>query len=138
MGEPSALVRITGIRGSIGNLGGYAQIGTPRFMQLWAGSAWGWDANGNQNCQADLDWLSSGGLGLSFHFTSHQLDYPCEGRACAFANGDEVSLTVATILFVTFYKMEFRFCSRRNSGWKVGLGLGLQGSVWKVLNTRRW
>jgi len=139
MGDPTALVHINGIQGNIGNIGGYAQIGTPAFIKLWAGRVWGWDGNDNQHCQADLDWYSSGGLGLSFHFMSHRLAYRCE-RNCAFANGDEVSLTVATIFFVTFYKMDFRFCTLRSSGWKLGfgLGLGVQGSVWKVLNTRPW
>lgn len=140
MADLSARVRITGLQGSIASLGGYAQIGSRRPIELWAGSAWGWDGNGLPHCQADLDWNSSGGFGLSFHFTSHRLTYRCDNRGCAFTNGHEVSLTVATIFFVTLYKMDFRFCTRRTSGWKVGLGLGLglQGSVWKVVNTRRW
>lgn len=139
MADPSALVRITGLQGNILSAGGYAQIGAPAFIRLWDGSAWGWDGNGNQHCQADLDWQDSGGLGFSFHFTSHQLDYHCEAQ-CAFRDGAEVTLSIATIFFVTVYKMTFRFCTTRTSGWKLGLGLGLgyAGSVWKVRNTRPW
>ena len=140
MANLSARVRITGLQGSIGSVGGYAQVFDPPLVELWSGKAWGWDEHGQRACQADLEWTSAGGIGLSFHFLSHRLTYDCENRDCAFSDGDSVRLTVWTILFVTIGKMDFSFCDFRSSSWKIGLGLGLgvNGSEWRVRNTRKW
>ncbi len=141
MANLSARVRITGLQGNIGPVGGYAQIGSgPKPVRLWSGRAWGWDENGHQACQAELDWKSSGGFGFSFHFLSNRLTYNCENKDCAFANNDRVTLSVGTILFVTVSKVDFYFCDHRSSGWKIGLGLGLgiQGSEWRIQNVRPW
>lgn len=127
-----ARVRIMGVQANITSVGGYNQL-------LSDGSAWGKDEDGNDECEADLNFGDSGGVGVSFHWASKELTYDCENVDCAFANGNIVQLTVATIVFITIYKMDFGFCESRTSGWKLGLGLGLgyQGCAWAIANVRR-
>lgn len=120
------------MQANITSVGGYNRL-------LSSGSAWGKDEDGNDECVADLTFGDSGGVGVSFHWTSKELTYDCDRVECAFDNGNQVRLKVATIIFVTIYKMDFGFCRSKTSGWKVGLGLGLgiQGCTWSIANVRR-
>lgn len=126
----SARVRLQGISLSLAVAGGY--------NGLRSGIAEGKDENGQPQCTAELHPASIGGVGLGFHWVSHDLRYTCDNKDCAFEDGNTVELTIVTIVFITIYKMQFNFCQTRDSGWKLGLGLGLgaQGAVWTITNTR--
>lgn len=126
----SARVRLQGLAASVVVGGGY--------NGLRGGVANGKDEHGQPQCVADLHPTSVGGVGLGFHWVSHDLPYVCDSRDCAFEDGETVRLKVVTLVFVTVYKMDFQFCETKSSGWKLGLGLGLgvQGAVWTIANTR--
>lgn len=59
----TAKVRILGVQANITSVGGYNRL-------LSSGSAWGKDEDGNDECVADLTFGDSGGVGVSFHWTS--------------------------------------------------------------------
>jgi hypothetical protein len=137
MAVRKAKIEIWGIAGSLGLLGAYAQLWN---WPLWDGHAWGRDPQGDKECQADLEWFSTGGFGLSYHRLGGSANFDCADVDCAFKNGDEVTLTVVTLLFFTIHKVECAFCTTVSAGWQAsfGVGLGYQGAVWKIRNTRPW
>jgi hypothetical protein len=109
--------------------------GHNRFLQY--GAVVGFD-DGRSVCSAELKPRESGGFGAAIHFLSNVVEFGCEDVDCAFKDGDEVRMSVATIVFLTINRMVFDFCEERQStlGIGIGLGLGLQGSTWTVAGTK--
>lgn len=120
--------RIWALVGNIGPVGGPAQIGRGTgHIPLWDGRI------SAGNCDGRLRTKSSGGIGLSLHRITASDDFNCDDH-CEFSKGDEITVSIVTLLFVTVTRINMSLCTRGND-WHIGLGLGLgwNGAVWEVV-----